>query len=79
MSGDKVITWQSKDRMKKAIEEGRQIGVSGHPFYLEDEELEIYKEELRQQTRIGNYLTLREGALLVFFAFRSYYILRHGV
>jgi hypothetical protein len=55
--------------MEKAIEEGRQIGVSGHPFYLEDEELEIYKVELRQQTRIGNYLTLREGTLLFFFLF----------
>jgi hypothetical protein len=60
-------------RAKKSIDNGRGVGINGRPYYLEQEEIEIFKEELRKQTRLGNFLSLREGSLLVYlFIFLMY-------
>jgi hypothetical protein len=63
----KKLTWQSAERMRIAISQNRKVGVCGRPPYLENEELELVKEELLLQTKMGNYLKLSDIGLIVFF------------
>jgi fructose-1-phosphate kinase PfkB-like protein len=70
----KKLTWQSENRKKIAILEGREVGMNGAPPYLTKDELEKLKEELSQQAKMGHYLKIKEVALIVFFFFFFYFI-----
>jgi hypothetical protein len=63
---EKDLTWQSNKRKKNAIREGREIGRDGAPPYLEKNEIIDFKNQIREQVRMGHYLSLDEMSMLVF-------------
>jgi hypothetical protein len=61
----KKLTYQSEKRRKIALEEGREVGITGPPPYLQKAEMQLFKEELQQQTRMGHFLSIREMGMIV--------------
>jgi hypothetical protein len=56
--------------------EGREVGIVGNPTYLTKMEMQQFKEELINQTRMCHFLTIKEMGMIVlcdFYFFNTKY------